>query len=108
MPIYTYRCDCGLNFDRLMPMAAEAPSCPNCGQSTRKIPAGFSLGGSKAERPPTTSSRSRTNPSALWREAFQGKPEKVRREMEFRQRLATTKPTGASSHTEEGNINTVR
>jgi hypothetical protein len=44
----------------------------------------------------------------LWREAFQGKPEKVRREMEFRQRLATTKPTGASSHTEEGNINTVR
>ncbi len=108
MPIYSYRCDCGSNFDRLMPMTAEAPSCPDCGQPTRKIPAGFSLGGSKTERSTTTSARSRTNPSALWREAFHGKPEKVRREMEFRQRLATTKPTGASSRIEEGNINTIR
>lgn len=62
----------------------------------RKIPAGFSLGTSPTARP-TTKARTRINPSALWREAFQGKPEKVRRELEFRQRLAAKDVTGASS-----------
>jgi putative FmdB family regulatory protein len=107
MPIYTYRCDCGSNFDRLLPMSAEAPPCPDCGRGTRKIPSGFSLGGSAAVRP-SSSPRSRANPSALWRDAFQGKPDKVRRELEFRQRLAAKDVTGASSSKSvEGNVNMV-
>ena len=81
MPIYKYRCDCGQDFERIMPMNAEAPPCPDCGSSTRKIPAGFSIGGGAAPIP------ARPTSSSLWREAFHGKPEKVRRELEFRQRL---------------------
>src|SRR6476620_11765064 len=108
MPIYTYRCDCGSRFDRLVPMSAGAPDCPDCGNATRKIPAGFSLGGSATARP-NTPARSRANPSGLWREAFQGKPEKVRRELEFRQRLAAKDVTGASSAlVQEGHVDTVR
>ena len=108
MPIYTYRCDCGSNFDRLLPMSAVAPSCPNCGAATRKIPAGFSLGTSSTAQP-AKAPRSRSNPSALWREAFQGKPEKVKRELEFRQRLAAKDVTGASSTlVQEGHIDTIR
>lgn len=107
MPIYTYRCDCGSNFDRLLPMNSTAPNCPTCGEPTRKIPAGFSLGGSAAAARPNTTPRSRSHPSALWRDAFQGKPEKVRRELEFRERLAAKDVSGASS-TLVGHVDTIR
>ena len=45
MPIYVYRCECGLSFEHLASFDAPAPGCPQCGGDTRKIPAGFSLGG---------------------------------------------------------------
>ncbi|HXT42887.1 MAG TPA: zinc ribbon domain-containing protein [Pseudonocardiaceae bacterium] len=45
MPIYVYRCDCGLRFERLAALNAPAPECPTCQDPMRKIPVGFSLGG---------------------------------------------------------------
>jgi putative FmdB family regulatory protein len=89
MPIYTYRCACGQDFDQLMPMSAAPPPCPNCGSMTRKIPAGFNLGIGAQAKPVRGKSGpgARVDPSSLWRAAFKGKPEKVRRELEFRRRL---------------------
>ena len=103
MPIYTYRCDCGQDFDQLMPMSAAPPPCPNCGSTTRKIPAGFNLG----KGTPATSARrksapgARVDPSSLWREAFKGKPEKVRRELEFRRRLEASQVGSQTSQRSE-------
>lgn len=45
MPIYVYKCGCGTRFERLVSLDAPAPGCPACGGETRKVPAGFSLGG---------------------------------------------------------------
>ena len=89
MPIYTYRCDCGPDFDEMVPMSAAPPPCPRCGSLTRKIPAGFNLGTGAPTAPARRKSApgARVQPASLWREAFKGKPEKVRRELEFRRRL---------------------
>jgi putative FmdB family regulatory protein len=81
MPIYVYRCDCGLRFERLISRDAEAPACPECGRATRKIPAGVSLS-SRA-----SSARPADTVAPPW-QAMAGKPEKIRREVEFRKRLA--------------------
>ena len=81
MPIYTYRCDCGLNFERIMLMTAASPPCPNCGRVPRKIPAGPSLHCGSDQAP----SNGRISPP--WHRTFEGKPERVQRELEFRQRL---------------------
>jgi putative FmdB family regulatory protein len=103
MPIYTYRCECGLDFDQLMPMSAAPPPCPNCGHTTRKIPAGFNLGtGDHATAVRNKSApAARVDPSSLWRAAFKGRPEKVRRELEFRRRLEASKVGSQTSERSE-------
>jgi putative FmdB family regulatory protein len=89
MPIYVYRCDCGLRFERLTSFDAEAPGCPECGGATRKVPAGFSLGGQanpglSQERMPQT-----------WRGLYNGDREYVtnmQRTWERRQKLEAKHP----------------
>jgi putative FmdB family regulatory protein len=89
MPIYVYRCDCGLRFERLTSFDAAAPGCPSCGGETRKVPAGFSLGGQadaglSMDRMPQT-----------WRGVYNGNPEytgQMRRQWESRQRLEAKYP----------------
>ena len=103
MPIYTYRCECGQDFDQLMPMSAGPPACPICGGVTRKIPAGFNLGsGANAKpRPRQPGSGAGVDSSSLWRAAFKGRPEKVSRELEFRRRLEANKVGSQSSERSE-------
>ena len=103
MPIYTYRCDCGQDFDRLVPMSAATPPCPNCGGMTRKIPTGFNLGRGAQAMPARRKSAQRKGgePSSLWRAAFEGKPEKVRRELEFRRRLEASQIGSQTSERSE-------
>jgi putative FmdB family regulatory protein len=88
MPIFVYRCGCGHRFERLVPRDAVAPACPQCGSSTNKIPAGPSLGRSTA---PSAEPGNTAGPSASvpipWRGVARGGPEKLKREVEFRQRL---------------------
>ena len=89
MPIYVYRCGCGLRFERLLPLRAAPPACPACGGQTRKMPAGFSLGGRadaglSMDRMPQT-----------WRGTYDGNPEytgRLRRQWERRQRLEASYP----------------
>ncbi len=45
MPIFDYRCECGLRFERLMGRDADAPACPECGGETRKVPSRPALHG---------------------------------------------------------------
>ncbi|WP_214364671.1 FmdB family zinc ribbon protein [Pseudonocardia sp. H11422] len=89
MPIYVYRCDCGLRFERLTSFDADAPACPECGGATRKVPAGFSLGGqadaglAKEQMPQT------------WRGVYNGNREYVTRmqkQWERRQQLEARHP----------------
>lgn len=84
MPIYVFRCEGGHDFEKLVPMSAVAPNCPDCGHATRKMPTTFGIrsSGSSPREP------KKFNSSSLWREAFKDKPEKVKREIEFRQQLA--------------------
>ena len=81
MPIYVYRCDCGLRFERLLPWGADAPDCPECGGATRRIPAGSSLGGRTSQRP------AKEGVPPQWQGVRDGGPSRVQREVEFRQRL---------------------
>jgi putative FmdB family regulatory protein len=86
VPIYVYRCadgDCGHRFERLVRLDADPPPCPECGGDTRKLPAGPRLGG----RTGASGSAERT-PIPL-RGLRSGGPEKLRREVQFRQRLET-------------------
>jgi putative FmdB family regulatory protein len=89
MPIYVYRCDCGLRFEQLTSFDAAPPGCPECGGATRKIPAGFSLGGradaglAKEQMPQT------------WRGTYDGNREYVtglRRQWDRRQQLEAKHP----------------
>jgi len=96
VPIYVYRCDCGLRFDRLLPRDAQAPACPDCGGATRKIPAGSSLGGRAGGKP----AQGADTPPV--RGLRTGGPERVQREVQFRQRLEAkhaenTPPGGAGT-----------
>jgi putative FmdB family regulatory protein len=91
MPIYVYHCDCGLRFERLTSRDAEAPQCPECGAATRKVPAGISLG-SRAGSAPAKDGRAKDGRvkdglAPPW-QVMAGDPERRRREVEFRQRLA--------------------
>ena len=89
MPIYVYRCDCGLRFERLVPLDAPPPACPACGAGTRKIPAGFSLGG-KADAGAAKEQMPQT-----WRGTYGGDREYVtglQRQWERRQRLEAKHP----------------
>jgi putative FmdB family regulatory protein len=104
MPIYTYRCHCGQqDFDQLMPMSAAPPPCPSCGSMTRKIPAGFNLGTGTRVKPVRRNSGpdARVDPSSLWRAAFKGRPEKVRRELEFRRGLEANQVGSQTSERSE-------
>jgi putative FmdB family regulatory protein len=89
MPIYVFKCECGLRFEHLTSFDAPAPGCPQCGGDTRKIPAGFSLGGqanaglAKEQMPQT------------WRGTYNGSREYVtnlRRQWDRRQQLETKHP----------------
>lgn len=94
MPIYVYRCadergECGLRFERLTSFDAEAPGCPECGGASRKVPAGFSLGGQAnaglaQDRMPQT-----------WRGLYNGDREyvtRMQRTWERRQKLEAKHP----------------
>ncbi|MDN5750187.1 MAG: zinc ribbon domain-containing protein [Pseudonocardia sp.] len=89
MPIYVFKCTCGLRFEHLASFDAAAPGCPGCGGATRKIPAGFSLGGqadaglAKEQMPQT------------WRGTYNGSREYVtgmRRQWDRRQKLEAKHP----------------
>lgn len=85
MPIYVFRCTDGHRFESLIPMAATAPNCPSCDRPARKVPTTVGLGGGRTGSRPTPDT---FTPDRLWREAFAGRPEKVKRELEFRERLS--------------------
>ena len=89
MPIFVYRCDCGHRFERLVPRDADTPACPQCGGGTRKMPAGPSLARGTAAS--STRSAGPAVPAGdvpiPWRGVVSGGPEKMKREVEFRQRL---------------------
>ena len=89
MPIYVFKCECGYRFEHLASFDAAAPGCPSCGGETRKIPAGFSLGGqaspglSKEQMPQT------------WRGTYNGDREYVtnlRRQWDKRQQVEARHP----------------
>ena len=103
MPIYTFRCGCGQDFDRLIPMSAAPPPCPSCGSVTRKIPAGFNLGTGAQTNPARGKSApgARVDASSLWRAAFKGRPDKVQRELEFRRRLEASQVGSQTSERSE-------
>lgn len=96
VPIFVYRCDCGHRFERLVPRDAAAPECPECGSVTRKIPAGPSLTrGAAAPAPrPSRPSPGGGEVPIPWRGVVAGGPEKVQREVEFRQRLEKAAVSG--------------
>ena len=90
MPIYVFRCGCGVRFEHLAAMADTAtPECPVCGGETRKVPAGFALGGqadaglAKDQMPQT------------WRGVYNGSSEyvdRMRRTWDQRQKLEAKYP----------------
>jgi len=90
VPIYVFKCgECGLRFEELTSFDADAPGCPSCAGGTRKIPAGFSLGGqanaglAKEQMPQT------------WRGTFNGSREYVtglRRQWDRRQSVEAKHP----------------
>jgi putative FmdB family regulatory protein len=89
LPIFVYRCDCGHRFERLVPRDADAPACPQCGGDTRKVPAGPSLARGAAVTParPARPAGPAGDVPIPWRGVVSGGPEKMRREVKFRQRL---------------------
>lgn len=97
MPIYVYRCStedtCGLRFEQLTSFYADAPACPGCGGGTRKVPAGFSLGG-QADRNGSAGLSMDRMPQT-WRGTYNGNREytgQLRRQWENRQRLEAKYP----------------
>jgi putative FmdB family regulatory protein len=86
VPIFVYRCECGHRFERLVPRDTAAPACPECGNETRKVPAGPSLGrlGSAA---PAKTGGDRNGVPIPWRGVVNGGPEKMQREVAFREKL---------------------
>ena len=90
MPIFVYRCDCGHRFERLVPRDAEAPACPECGGGTRKVPAGPSLrrgSGTGPARPAGHGLPGADRVPIPWQGVVGGGAEKMKREVEFRDRL---------------------
>ena len=89
MPIFVYRCDCGHRFERLVRRDAETPACPECGSGTRKVPAGPSLRRGADPGPVRPAGRGRPADSVPipWQGVVSGGPEKLKREVEFRDRL---------------------
>ena len=96
MPIFVYRCDCGHRFERLVPRDADAPACPECG-SVHAQDARRAEPRSRRRRGPTPHRRVRGSAAGgvpiPWRGVVSGGPEKVKREVEFRQRLERPRPS---------------
>jgi putative FmdB family regulatory protein len=89
MPIYVYRCDCGMLLQRLVGMDAPAPECPGCRDTMRKIPAGFNLGGQ------ANAGLSRDHMPQTWRGLYHGDREyvtRMQRQWDRRQQLETKYP----------------
>lgn len=89
MPIYDYRCDCGLRFERLMGRDAPAPACPECGGESRKVPSRPALHG-KADP-----GLSREQMPQTWRGVYHGNREYIasmRKQWERRQQLEEKYP----------------
>ena len=89
MPIYVYRCDCGLRFERLMGLDTPAPECPGCGDEVHKTPAGFSLGGQ------ADAGLSRDYMPQTWRGVYHGDREyvtRMQRQWDRRQQLEAKYP----------------
>ena len=89
MPIYEYGCDCGRTVEVLAGLGAPAPVCPACGAETRKLVAGFAVGG----RADAGLSQSRM--PQTWKGTYDGNPEYVtglQRQWEQRRRLEERYP----------------
>jgi len=96
LPIFVYHCACGQRFERLVPRDAVAPACPVCGSATRKIPAGPSLvrntstaaaGSARSARSAGSAGSATGSVPIPWQGIAAGGPEKMKREIDFRQRL---------------------
>lgn len=87
MPIFVYRCECGNRFERLVARDADAPTCPQCGGDTRKIPAAPSLRRGAQAIPAPSARPGGSEVPIPWQGVVGGGPEKVTREVAFRQRL---------------------
>jgi putative FmdB family regulatory protein len=94
MPIFVYRCTCGVTFERLAPRDAEAPECPECGGATRKIPAGPSVG-----RRAGAGGSGGGDVAPPW-QAMRGNPQKQQREVTLRQNLAAKAEGGQAPSTD--------
>jgi putative FmdB family regulatory protein len=89
MPIYGCRCACGRTVEVLAGLGAPAPVCPACGAQTRKLVAGFAMGG----RADAGLSQSRM--PQTWKGTYDGNPEYVtglQRQWEQRRRLEERYP----------------
>jgi putative FmdB family regulatory protein len=89
MPIYVYRCGCGLRFERLVGLDTPAPECPRCADEMHKVPAGFSLGGQ------ADAGLSRDHMPQTWRGVYHGDREyvsQVQRQWDRRQQLEAKYP----------------
>jgi putative FmdB family regulatory protein len=90
MPIYVFKCGCGVRFEQLTPLGAVAePACPVCGGTSRKIPAGASLGGQAA------TGLSKDRMPQTWRGTRNGDRDYVthlRRQWDRRERLEAKHP----------------
>jgi putative FmdB family regulatory protein len=89
VPIYEYRCDCGVTVEALAAFGARAPVCPACGAETRKVVSGFAVGG-RADAGLPQSRMPQT-----WRGTYGGNSEYVtslQRQWEQRRRLEDRYP----------------
>lgn len=89
MPIYDYRCDCGLRFERLIGRDAPAPACPECGGGTRKVPSRPALTGTADPGP------SKEYMPQTWKGTYRGNREYVtglQRQWDQRQKLEAKHP----------------
>ena len=89
MPIYVYGCDCGGTVEVLAGLGAPPPVCPACGAETRKLVAGFAVGG-RADAGLPQSRMPQT-----WKGTYGGNPEYVtglQRQWEQRRRLEERYP----------------
>ena len=89
MPIFDYRCSCGLRFERLIARDAEPPACPECGGPSRKVPSRPAVSG-RADP-----GLSRTEMPQTWRGLYDGDRDYIRsmrRQWAQRQRLEESHP----------------
>ncbi|MBW0091537.1 zinc ribbon domain-containing protein [Pseudonocardia sp. KRD-184] len=89
MPIYVFKCECEYRFEYLASFDAAAPACPECGGATRKIPAGFSLGGQ------ASAGLTKEQMPQTWKGTYNGDREyvtKLRRQWDKRQQVEAKHP----------------